>query len=101
MKFVAVIVLTGLLVFLGAQIYSFMGKERKISQDFSNFKAQLDAAKLDEERSRADLDYYLNPANLEKELRARFNYKAIGENLLIIVPRTSSSAPSTTTSIQP
>ncbi|MDP2598838.1 MAG: hypothetical protein Q8P49_03350 [Candidatus Liptonbacteria bacterium] len=92
MKFVSAIILTGLVVFLGIQIYTFIGKERKIRQEFSNFEVQLQAAKLDEAKSRADLDYYLNPANLEKELRARFNYKAFGENLLILVPRNQSSA---------
>ena len=32
------------------------------------------------------------PDNLEKELRARFNYKAIGEKMIIIVPENSSTS---------
>ncbi len=33
-----------------------------------------------------DVEYYSNPDNLEKELRARFNLKKLDERLLIIVP---------------
>ena len=49
-----------------------------------NKKAQF----LKEEDSRflADLEYFSNPDNLEKELRSRFNFKKFGEKLIIIVP---------------
>lgn len=87
MKFVAAIILFGLLLVLGTQIYSFFGRERDIRHEFSEFKEKLENAKLDQEKFRAELGYYLNPANLEKELRARFNYKSPGEKLIIIVPR--------------
>ncbi len=96
MKLAAVIVLSIIVVVLAAQIYAFWGKDRKAAGDFNSFKAQLDAAKADEAKSQADLNYYLNPANLEKELRARFNYRAPDEKLLILVPRNASSVASST-----
>ncbi len=96
MKLIAAVILSGLLIFLGTQIYAFLGKEKALQKDFSDLKARLDAAKLDEAKLQADLNYYLNPANLEKELRARFNYKAPDEKLLILVPRNNSTTASST-----
>lgn len=39
-----------------------------------------------------ELDYYANPLNIEKELRARFNYKLPGERTIILVPSSTSSS---------
>lgn len=95
MKLVAVIILLALLVFLAFQIYIFIGKEREAGQAAADFKKKLDAAKLDADRSRAEVDYYSNPANLEKELRARYNYRASDEKMMILVPRASTALSST------
>ena len=46
--------------------------------------------------ARAEAD---NPANLEKELRARFNYREPGEKLIIIVPQAGSGSSSQSSSI--
>ena len=96
MKFAAVVILSGLLLVLGMQIYAFLGKEGTTRQDFSDFKAKLESAKLDQTKFQAELNYYLNPVNLEKELRARFNYRSADEKLLILVPRNQSSTSSST-----
>ncbi len=93
MKLAAAIILLAILFLLGTQIYKFWDKDAELQKEFSDFKTKLDRAKLDQSQFRADLDYYLNPANLEKELRARFNYRAPDEKLLIIVPRDDSSTP--------
>jgi len=95
MKIIAVILLSALIIFLGTQIYSFLSKEKTAQADFASMQSELDAAKADEAQSQADLTYYLNPANLEKELRARFNFRAPGEHLMILVPDSSSTATST------
>ena len=76
---------------MGMQIYSFSGRERQARNDFLELQARLDKAKADNGKFQAELNYYLNPANLEKELRARFNYKSPDEKLIIIVPRSQSS----------
>jgi cell division protein FtsB len=49
-------------------------------------KSQAQEASLQEETQ-----YLSNPANLEKELRARFNYKKPGETMVIIVPDATST----------
>ena len=63
------------------------------SQGFLDFRKKLDQARADQIEFQSELDYYLNPVNLEKELRARFNYRAPDEKLIILVPRGSSTSP--------
>ena len=91
MKIILLMLLAVVVLVLGAQIYSFLGREGELKADFAEIKAKLDRATTDQEKFQAELDYYLNPVNLEKELRARFNYKRPGEKLIIIVPRSTSS----------
>ena len=67
-----------------------------ISRDFFVFRSDREAAAelqaqvgrfMEENKALdRDIDYYKNPNNLEKELKARFNYKRPGEELLIVVP---------------
>jgi type II secretory pathway pseudopilin PulG len=99
MKLVAIVILFALIVFLGFQIFVFIGREREAQQAVSDFKNKLDAAKLDADRSRAELNYYSNPSNLEKELRARYNYRAPDEKMMILVTRASTSLSSTPNSL--
>lgn len=94
MKLLAAIILVIALVFLGTQIYKFSGRSASEQTDFSAMQAKLNQVKLDTLNLQSELDYYANPVNLAKELRARFNYKSPGENMIIIVPPASSSAPS-------
>ena len=98
MKLAAVIILFGPLLVLSVQIFTFIGREQKVKQDFSDFKVKLDQAKMDQGKFQEELNYYTNPVNLEKELRARFNYRAPDEKLLILVPRNQSSTFSSTSS---
>jgi type II secretory pathway pseudopilin PulG len=93
MKLFAVVILSVLLVVLATQIYMFMGRERDTKQNFLDFKKKLDQARADQIEFQSELDYYTNPVNIEKELRARFNYRAPDEKLLILVPRGSSTQP--------
>jgi len=95
MKLFAVAILSALLFVLSVQIYSFLGREKQAEEEFSEFKTKLENAKLDQSKFQAELDFYMNPANLEKELRARFNYKEPDEKMLIIVPRSSTSTATT------
>ncbi len=91
MKLIAIIILSVILVLLGMQIYSFSGRYGRVRQDFLELQAKLDKAKTNNNKFQAELNYYLNPVNLEKELRARFNYKSPDEKLIIIIPKNQSS----------
>jgi hypothetical protein len=94
MKLVFAIILSVILLLLGAQIFSFSVRRGEIQKELSDLTTKLNEAKTEQAKFQAELDYYSNPANLEKELRARFNYKSAGENLIIIVPSNATSATS-------
>lgn len=96
MKLAAVVILSGIILFLGTQIYSFIGREREAGQAFSDLKAKLDKAKIDQQKLQNELKYYSNQANVEKELKGRFSYKAPNEKLMIIVPQNQSTTATTT-----
>jgi hypothetical protein len=91
LKIAAVAALSIILVVLGMQIYAFMGKGNKAKQDFTDFQIKLNQAKMDRENAQKKLQYYSDPVNLGKELRARFNYKASDEKLMILVPKGATS----------
>jgi Zn-dependent protease with chaperone function len=74
---------------------SFWGQKRAAEADYVKMKAQLDAESVASESLRGDIGYYADPANLEKELRARFNYRSPGEHMIVIVPGASGGASST------
>ncbi len=94
MKVVAAAILFIVLVLVGTKVYSFFMQEQQLSGDLADIEARLTKAQYDETNLRAQVKYLANPLNLEKELRARFNYKKPGETMIIIVPEGSSTAPS-------
>ncbi len=96
MKFVLVVILSIFLVFLCIQIYSFSKRGETVEREYGNLAAQAEKAREDYRNLQADFTYYLNPENLEKELRARFNYREAGEKLIVIVPAKPSPATATT-----
>lgn len=96
MRILGFIIFSALIVFLGAQVYSSLLRQRELAREFGGAKAELDKAKMDSEKLQADIGYFMNPANLEKELRARFNFRDPKENMIIIVPQAATSSPSST-----
>jgi cell division protein FtsB len=94
MKIIALIILSALIVFLCVQIYLFWTEKGKISGEFEEVKSKLNETKVDQARLQAELDYLANPANLEKEIRARFNLKKPGEKTIIIIPEANPSSAS-------
>ncbi len=95
MKIAAAIVLTVALVFVATQLVSFIKEEHSLAGTYSDLEARLQSAKTEEQNLSAEVNYLANPANLEKELRARFNYAKPGETMIVIVP---SSTPSSSSS---
>jgi hypothetical protein len=93
MKGVIIVILIFFLVFLVSQLWYFYGESGAAEVELNKLKAELDQARRDREALTADYEFYLNPKNLEKELRARFNYRLPGEKLIIIVPPQASSSP--------
>ncbi len=91
MKLGFAIILFLFLVVLGWNIYSFIGEQRSLDANLSDVQNRLAAAQANEANLKGEAQYLSNPLNLEKELRARFNYKKPGESMIIIVPAATSS----------
>ncbi len=92
MKPVLTVILGLFMAFLLVQNYLFWRRGREAETKFGELQAELKTTKEDFNNLRAEYEYFLNPENLEKELRARFNYKSGGETLMILVPKTASSS---------
>ncbi len=93
----ATVLLAVLLFVLGAQIYSFVLQTNKTEKDITELQNKLQQAKEDQNKFTADMNYYLNPENLKKELKGRFNYKEPGEKMLILVNKNNPSSTSSST----
>jgi cell division protein FtsB len=97
MKIAAIVVLAIILVLVAGRVYAFFAQEQQLSASLADIQARLTKAKSDEANLQAEVQYLANPLNLEKELRARFNYKQPGETMIVIVPEQSSTATTTAT----
>jgi cell division protein FtsB len=95
MKIAAIVVLSLFIIILGVQVFSFVGQEWSLGSELADVQANLSKSQAEETSLQEENQYLSNPANLEKELRARFNYKKPGETMVIIVPAASSTATST------
>ncbi|MEK7174120.1 MAG: hypothetical protein AAB759_00455 [Patescibacteria group bacterium] len=93
MRLVIVVLLAGAIVFLGVNVWSFAGRSAAAERTFAEIETRLAKAEADKRLLEADADYYTNPTNLEKELRARFNYRAPGETMIVIVPTKPTTTP--------
>lgn len=74
------------IIFWGVQIFALQNKIGGARERYNESKQALFRATNDSEKLKADLEYFLKPSNLEKELRSRFNYRKPDEKLIIIVP---------------
>ena len=92
MKIVISLMLAAVLVFVATQVVFFMREERSLSQALTDTKHRLQDAQTEEQDLSAEVSYLADPANLEKELRARFNYAKPGETMIVIVPSSTATS---------
>ncbi len=95
LKIAGAVLLAILLVFIGIQVYGFVIQEHQLNADLADVETRLTQAQTNAQSLQEESQYLANPLNLEKELRARFNYKKPGETMIIIVPEQSSTVSST------
>lgn len=87
MKIFAAIILLGLLLIVGFELYSYTGRTEGMRAELEVLTQELQKARNIQRELKSEYDYYQNPENLEKELRSRFNYRGKDEKLIIIVPQ--------------
>jgi hypothetical protein len=93
-KIMAAALLVLLIGVVGSQLVAFWKKERHLSGEFRILETKFNEAQKNNDDLARELQYLANPLNLEKELRARFNFRKPDETLLIIVPPASSTVSS-------
>ncbi len=93
MRVILVGILGLVLLFLAFQIYSFARKAGAVEMERAALEAQIKEVQKDHAALESEKRYAAQEGNLEKELRARFNYKAPGEKMIIIVPPKATSSP--------
>ena len=91
MKIAAIVVLSLVVIFLGVQVFSFVRQEWQLGSQLADVQANLTKAQDQETSLQEEVQYLSNPVNLEKELRARYNYKEPGETMVIIESDASST----------
>jgi cell division protein FtsB len=91
MKPAAIVVLSLFLILIGVQVFSFVRQEWQLGSELADVQASFAKAQAEEASLQEENQYLSNPENLEKELRARFNYKKPGETMVIIVPNATST----------
>jgi hypothetical protein len=94
MRVIIAVIAAVFIVFLSLQIYSFKKRGEGAEKQYQDILVKVEKARQDYRDIEAELEYYLKPANLEKELRARFNYRGPEEKLIIIVPPTAGNSTS-------
>ena len=68
------------------QIYQIDEGRRELRKEMATISGELDLVSDDNKELRDRIQYFSDPRNLEKELRARFNYRLPYEKLIIVVP---------------
>jgi hypothetical protein len=76
------VILAGLLY----QVYKIDTERRFLVKETANVLNNIEEIKSDNQDLLGKIDYFSDPRNLEKELRARFNYRFPNEKLIIVVP---------------
>lgn len=87
MRIFAIIVFSLLLFVVGVQLYNVYGKSRKLNNQFSEVETKIESLNKENSKLLADIDYFQDPRNLIKEFKSKFNYKKLGEKLIIVVPK--------------
>jgi hypothetical protein len=91
MRIAALLALGLVLVVIGIEIARFVKDGGAAREALFRAEDTLSEVKRESAELEANLRYFRRPENLEKEMRARFNYRGVGEKLLILVPEEASS----------
>ncbi len=79
---ILIMVLAGLLV----QVYFIFKEKNQLQAKIFDLGERLDFLKEENASVKSEIEYFSYPANLEKELREKFNYRKPDEKMIIVVP---------------
>jgi len=73
-------------VSIALQIYKVDSERRDLKREMATLVDEVGLIEEDNSNLNEKIDYFSEPRNLEKELRARFNYRLPFEKLIIVIP---------------
>ncbi|MBI2010702.1 MAG: septum formation initiator family protein [Candidatus Colwellbacteria bacterium] len=68
------------------QLYRTDKARRELKREVTEVNEEMATVSADNDSLAEKIQYYSDPRNLEKELRARFNFRLPNERLIIVVP---------------
>ncbi|HUY69421.1 MAG TPA: septum formation initiator family protein [Candidatus Tyrphobacter sp.] len=95
MKKIAIIFVFGvMLAVIGWQAYKLERSREELASEYLSAQTEFNHLTSDNQSLSDEIKYYSDPHNLEKELRAKFNYLLPGEKMIIVVPQTNQTSTS-------
>lgn len=85
-KYITIGILTIVIAVVSVQTVKLFGKGREMGKQLQASKEKMEALARENEELQAQIDYISRKENLEKELRAKFNYKRPDEKVMIVTP---------------
>ncbi len=95
MNWVRTAVFVAVLGILGIGFYNLQKENQGLRASIQDMTATLANVEAENGTLQSRIDYFRVPDNLLKELKSQFNYKQEGEQMIIIVPKSSSTPPTT------
>jgi cell division protein FtsB len=74
---------------LGWQFFNLYQQYSYLKESSDKQASEIASLKKENSDLNSDIQYFSNPANLEKELKSNSNYKNPGEKMIIIVSTTT------------
>ena len=86
MKRVIYIVFIVIFIAIALKVYEGDFERRELKREMAVLSEEIELVEGDNSKISEKIDYFSEPRNLEKELRARFNYRLPFEKLIIVIP---------------
>ena len=81
-----------LVIGLGWGLFKLFTEEQALTTKVNRLQGTTESLEGDNKKLEEQIDYFKHPENLLKELKSQFNYREAGEQLIIIVPSTTSTS---------
>ncbi|NCN94986.1 hypothetical protein GW888_01510 [Candidatus Wolfebacteria bacterium] len=81
-----IIILCLVLIGVSAQVYLILKESNGLKKDLDDLNGRMEALVKENTNLKSNIEYFSYPENLEKEFKSRFNYKEVGEKMMIVVP---------------
>lgn len=74
------------IIAVGFQISVIFSKERKLEKELEGLESKTEFFSSENVELESQINFLSRWENFEKELKSKFNYKNIGEKLMILIP---------------